>query len=154
MKWNEKKKGNDSGHICKLTLSWKALSTQIRIFLKAHLDIFFTWIGLPSGILSTHETGESSHRNITWTLGWFSNRTGTSVDKGKARGKDWTRLPVLDLLLCDWLGENRYWSLLELKGFRQITTFVGIIHNNYAWNKEAETPTPGRIISPHEETPF
>ena len=24
------------------------------------------------------------------------------------------------------LGENRYWSLLEVKGFRQITTFVGI----------------------------
>ena len=24
------------------------------------------------------------------------------------------------------LGENRCWSLLELKGFRQITTFVGI----------------------------
>ena len=24
------------------------------------------------------------------------------------------------------LGENRYWSLLGLKGFRQITTFVGI----------------------------
>ena len=45
------------------------------------------------------------------------------------------------------LRENRYWSLLGLKGFRQITTFVGIIHNNYAWNKEAETPTPGRIIT-------
>ena len=24
------------------------------------------------------------------------------------------------------LGEKRYWSLLGLKGFRQITTFVGI----------------------------
>ena len=24
------------------------------------------------------------------------------------------------------LGENRYWSLLGLKGFRQMTTFVGI----------------------------
>ena len=28
------------------------------------LDIFFTWIGLPSSIPSTHEAGESSHRNI------------------------------------------------------------------------------------------
>ena len=39
---------------------------------------------------------------LTETLGWFSNRTGTSVDDGKARGKDWTRLPVLNLLLCHW----------------------------------------------------
>ena len=46
------------------TPSWKAPSIQIRIFLKAHLDIFFTRIGLPSGIPSTHETNESSHRNI------------------------------------------------------------------------------------------
>ena len=37
-------------------------------------------------------------------LGWFSNRTGTSVDDGKARGKDylWTRLPVSNLSLCRW----------------------------------------------------
>ena len=35
-------------------------------------------------------------------LGWFSNRTETSVDEGKARGKDWTRLPVPNLLLCHW----------------------------------------------------
>ena len=61
MNW---KKRNDSGRIFRLTLSWKAPSIQIRIFLKAHLDIFFTWIGLPSGIPSTHETSESSHRNI------------------------------------------------------------------------------------------
>ena len=39
---------------------------------------------------------------LTETLGWLSNRTGTSVDDRKARGKDWTRLPVLNLLLCDW----------------------------------------------------
>ena len=42
----------------------KSPTIQIRIFLKAHLDIFFTRIGLPSGIPSTHETNESSHRNI------------------------------------------------------------------------------------------
>ena len=36
------------------------------------------------------------------TTGWFSNRTGTSVDDGKARGKDQTGLPVLSLLLRHW----------------------------------------------------
>ena len=35
-------------------------------------------------------------------LGWFSNRTETSVDEGKARGKDWTPFPVPNLLLCHW----------------------------------------------------
>ena len=35
-------------------------------------------------------------------IGWFSNKTGTSVDDGKARGKDWTRLPVPNLPLCHW----------------------------------------------------
>ena len=35
-------------------------------------------------------------------LGWYSNRTGTSVDDGKAREKDWTRLPVPNLQLCYW----------------------------------------------------
>ena len=35
-------------------------------------------------------------------IGWFSNRTRTSDDDGKARGKDWTRLPVPNLLLCHW----------------------------------------------------
>ena len=32
----------------------------------------------------------------------FSNRTGTSVDDGKSRVKDETRLPVLNLPLCHW----------------------------------------------------
>ena len=35
-------------------------------------------------------------------LGWFSNRTGTSVDDWKARGKDYTRLLVPNLPLCYW----------------------------------------------------
>ena len=34
-------------------------------------------------------------------IGWFSNRTRTSVGDGKARGKDWTRLPP-NLPLCPW----------------------------------------------------
>ena len=38
------------------------------MFLKAHLHIFFTWMGLPSGIPPTHETSESSHRNIRMIL--------------------------------------------------------------------------------------
>ena len=56
-------------------------------------------------------TGEESYfspappRVRAWrrlTLTWFSNRTGTSVDDGKARGKDLTRLPVPNLPLCHW----------------------------------------------------
>ena len=35
-------------------------------------------------------------------IGWFSNRTGMSVDNGKAGGKDWTRLPVPNLPLFYW----------------------------------------------------
>ena len=64
----KKKKRNDSGHICRLTLSWKAPSTQIRIFLWRIYIYIFTWIGLPFGIPSTHETSESSHRNIRMIL--------------------------------------------------------------------------------------
>ena len=33
---------------------------------------------------------------------WLSNRTGTSADDWKARLKDWTWLPVRNLLLCHW----------------------------------------------------
>ena len=64
----KKKKRNDSGRICRLTLSWKASSTQIRIFLWRIYIYIFTWIGLPSAIPSTHETSESSHRNIRMIL--------------------------------------------------------------------------------------
>ena len=35
-------------------------------------------------------------------IGWFSNRTGMSVDNRKADGKDWTRLPVPNLPLFYW----------------------------------------------------
>ena len=64
----KKKKRNDSGRICRLTLSWKAPSTQIRIFLKPHLYIVFSRIALSSGLPSTHETSESSLRNIRMIL--------------------------------------------------------------------------------------
>ena len=38
-----------------------------------------------------------------WQLiDWFSNRTGTSVDDGKVRGKDKTLLLVPNLPLCHW----------------------------------------------------
>ena len=56
------------------------------MFLKAHLHIFFTGIGLPSGIPSTHETSESSHRNIRMIFHFFVS---------------W-RFPVLNLLLSHW----------------------------------------------------
>ena len=39
-------------------------------------------------------------------VGWFSNRTGTSVDDGKARGKDETLLPVPNLQLCYWSSQS------------------------------------------------
>ena len=41
-------------------------------------------------------------RLLLLLIGWSSNRTGTSVDDGKARGKDWTLLPVPNLPLCHW----------------------------------------------------
>ena len=80
MKKKKKKKRNDSGRICRLTPTWKVPSTKIRIFLWRIYIYIFTWIGLPSGIPSTHETSESSHRNIS-----ICNGTGASVDDGKAR---------------------------------------------------------------------
>ena len=40
-------------------------------------------------------------------LGWFSDRTGTSVDDMKAREKDWTRLAVTNLPLCYWSSQHR-----------------------------------------------
>ena len=37
-----------------------------------------------------------------YLLGWFSNRTGTSFDDGKARVKDQSHLPVSNLPLYHW----------------------------------------------------
>ena len=42
------------------------------------------------------------------SVGWFSNRTGTSFDDGKARGKDYTRLPVHNLPLSHWSSQLFY----------------------------------------------
>ena len=39
---------------------------------------------------------------LQYIIGWFSNRTGTTVGDGQARGKDETRLPVPNLPLCHW----------------------------------------------------
>ena len=41
-------------------------------------------------------------RLLLLLIGWSSNRTGRTVDDGKARGKDWTLLPVANLPLCHW----------------------------------------------------
>ena len=49
--------------------------------------------------------GAFLHDVTTAILGWFSNRTGTSLDDVKARGKDYTRLPVPNLPLCHWSGQ-------------------------------------------------
>ena len=40
---------------------------------------------------------------------WWSNRTGTSADDWKARLKDWTWLPVRNLLLCHWSSQLFDW---------------------------------------------
>ena len=74
------KKWNDSGRFCKLTLSWKAPSTQIRIFLKAHFYIYFSH---ESAFRLVFRPRAKPVNPVTETLGWFSNRTGTSVDAGK-----------------------------------------------------------------------
>ena len=42
------------------------------------------------------------------SVGWFSNRTGTSFNDGKARGKDYTRLPVHNLPLSHWSSQLFY----------------------------------------------
>ena len=47
------------------------------------------------------EIGDS-RIGYVFILGWFSNRTGTSFDDWKARGKDYTRLPVPNLPFCHW----------------------------------------------------
>ena len=39
-------------------------------------------------------------------LSWFSNRTGTSFDDWRARGKDQTRLPVSNLPLSHWSSQS------------------------------------------------
>ena len=46
-------------------------------------------------------------KTCSWGVinGWFSNRTGTSVDDGKACRKDETRLPGPNLPLCHWSSE-------------------------------------------------
>ena len=54
-------------------------------------------LGTLLGILNS-ECFKKEKQNV-FSLRWFSHRTGTSVDDGKARGKDWTRLPVPNLPL-------------------------------------------------------
>ena len=82
--WRKLRKRNEFGHICRLTI----VKSPVRS--KSGSG------GLPSGIPSTHETSESSHRNIRMIFHF------TLVDDGRARGKDWTRFPVFNLLLSHW----------------------------------------------------
>ena len=51
-------------------------------------------------------------------LGWFSNRTGTSVDDGNAHGKDWKRLPVHNIICHSAIGQA---SCLVCTYTRQLT---------------------------------
>ena len=127
MNW---KKWNDSGRIFRLTLSWKAPSIQIRIFLKAHLDIF----SHESAFRLVFRLRTKPVNPLTETLGWFSNRTGTSVDDGKARGKDWTRLPVLNLLLCDWSSQ-----LFDLRASSLTDVPVLLLSQPNVWFKASST---------------
>ena len=50
--------------------------------------------------------GERGRVSVSHPVLASSNRMGTSVDDGKARGKVWTRLPVPNLPLCHWSSQN------------------------------------------------
>ena len=52
--------------------------------------------------LNTSLSTINSRFTDTCSIGWFSNRTGTSFDDGKAHRKDLTWLPVPNLPLCHW----------------------------------------------------
>ena len=64
--------------------------------------LYVTFTKLPRQFW-TPGTDRQPERKVDF--GWFSNRTGTSVDDGKAHGKDQTRLPVPNLPLCHWLSQ-------------------------------------------------
>ena len=70
---------------------------KIRMFLKAHLHIFFTWMGLPSGIPPTHETSESSHRNIRMIFHFFVSwrREGARKGLNAISGAQFAALPLV-----------------------------------------------------------
>ena len=68
-------------------------------------------------------------------IGWFSNRMGTSVDEGKVRGKDLTRLPVPNLLLYHWSSQ-----LFDLR--TPLSSDVPILllnQSNKAWGNSETT---------------
>ena len=72
---------------------WRPLFSRSLKTLTAHIFLLTEWKGLGM-------TWPNTHRRST--IGLFSNRTGTSVDDGKARGTDLTRLPVPKLPLYHW----------------------------------------------------
>ena len=52
--------------------------------------------------MKTKETNPTRPGSPTPCKQALSNTTGTSFDNGKGRGKDLTRIPVLNLPLCHW----------------------------------------------------
>ena len=61
--------------------------------------------------------------------GWFSNRTGTTVDDGKAHREDWTRLPVPNLPLCHWSSQLTYLRAPSSTDVPFCCFFEGIIYS-------------------------
>ena len=68
----------------------------------------------------------------------FSNRTGTSFDGGKARGKDLTLLPVPNLPLCHWSSK-----LLDLRGPSSTDVPVRLLNRPKSQGRQGPTPGVG-----------
>ena len=85
-------------------------------------------------------------------IGWFSNRTGTSLDDGKARGKNLTRLPETNLPLYHWssqlfdlrapsstdvpvllLNQPKIWAIPHFRNFKGRVQAFGATVSRIAW---------------------
>ena len=76
-------------------------------------------------------------------LGWLSNRMGTSVDDGKARGKDRTRLPVPYLPICRWSSQLFDLGVSSSAGVPVLMLNQPIIYSiTVAWENRRNFPTP------------
>ena len=76
-------------------------------------------------------------------LGWLSNRMGTSVDDGKARGKDQTRLPVPNLPICRWSSQLFDLGVSSSAGVPVLMLNPPIIYSiTVAWENRRNFPTP------------
>ena len=79
-------------------------------------------------------------------IGWFSNRTGTSLDDGKTRGKNLTRLPESNLPPCHWscqlfdlrvpvllLNQPNIWAIPHLRNFKGRVQAFGATVSGIVW---------------------